>query len=90
MFGRGVPGGELAAVLLWGDNTTFKSDLYLCTSKLIWLRSAGLSSMKIRDLRARVSSSKPLLKVGIECSRSCKETQVILIVGVLTHITANC
>ncbi len=84
-----MPGGKLTAVLLWDGSATCESDLYLCTSKLIWPRSAKLSSMKIRDLWARVSSSKPLLKIGTERSKSCRGPQATLAAGTSTYITAN-
>lgn len=46
--------------------------------------------MRIRDLQARISSSKLLLKVRTKCCKFCKRTQVTLPVGASIHITINC
>ncbi len=82
--------GKLAVVLLWGGSATFESDLYSYTSKLIRPRSVGLLSMRIRDLWTKVSSSKPLLKVGTKCRRSCRGIWATMAAGESTHNTANC
>lgn len=57
---------------------------------VIWPRSARLSLMRIRNLQARVSFSKLLLKFGTECNRSCKGTWMTLTVRVSTPIITNC
>lgn len=45
--------------------------------------------MKIRDLRARMSFSKPFLKIGTKRSRLSKRPKVTLAMRASTHITAN-
>lgn len=55
-LGRGVQGGELPAILTWGGSVRSSSDLYICTSKLIWLRSKEFSLMRIKALWSRVIS----------------------------------
>ncbi len=84
-----MPSKELLAALLWDDNATFESNLYLCNFNLIWLRFAELFSIKIEDLQVKISSSKSLLKVKIEYNMSHRETWAILTIKVSMYINAN-
>lgn len=88
-LGRRVPGGELPAILSWGGSVRSSSVSYICTSRLIWLRSRGFSLIRIRVFRIKVIFCKPSWNVGTERKRSWRGTRATLAAGAFTYITGN-
>lgn len=80
---------KLLAVLLWANSVIFRFNLYLYTPKLIWLKSARISSMRIRNLQTKMSLLKLLLKYERKCNRSWKGIRVILAIRTFMYITVN-